>query len=302
MSSRSLEGSVMRRTIRLILACLELAAAGVLVLINFYLPSGADVHAGFDRAERVTGEASVQLRLFQAEVATIRGPRLREAVLQINAQLPKLRSRIDTRDLTLDAGREVSQSLTQLAQSLDAWAAVFDPGNGKKLTLGVGQMADEMSRLSEQFNKLLGVGDSLKNAADGLREVRKGLDGSTKNWPALQQSLRSSAVNLRAVKTRLDEALSEHSTYRQTLVRVIDLTDTLAQTIPLLTEHLDLRLENQEKSLGRLSVSLGEVNQSLPAAGDTLAKVMLMIHWLLYIVAAGVAVHATYLFWALYGR
>lgn len=290
----------MRRTVLLFLACLELAAAAVLVLINFLLPSSNDVRGAFDRAERVTGEASFQLRLFQDEVANIRGPKLRQAVVQINAQLPKLRSHIDARDLTLDAGKEVSRSLTELAQSLDAWASVLHPENGQKLTSGVGQMADELVRMNDRLGRLLTDDDALKKAAAGMREVQKGLEGSTKNWGALQKSLRASAGNLRAVKARLDEALAEHSVYRQTIFRIVELTDTLAQTIPLLTEHLDLRLENQEKSLGRLSISLGEVNQSLPGVSETLAKVMLMIHWLLYIIALGVASHATYLFWLLY--
>ncbi len=65
-----------------------------------------------------------------------------------------------------------------------------------------------------------------------------------------------------------------------------------------LDEGLDtptLRLQKQQRSLDNLTGNLEGIRDSLPAASDTVGNVVTAVRWLLWVIAAALALHACYL-------
>jgi len=114
-------------------------------------------------------------------------------------------------------------------------------------------------------------------------------------WPELQRTLTHSARLLRATREQFDQALDHRHEYEASLRQSVALAESFGLMLPLLTDQLDARLDEEERALGDLGESLEEVHAALPAYQRTTSHVLQSGRVLAWLVAAIAGLHGCYL-------
>src|SRR5436853_5987081 len=89
----------------------------------------------------------------------------------------------------------------------------------------------------------------LKEVAAGLRQAQKSIDVAVARWPEMRRTLTRLATVLDATRAQLDEALTHRDDYEAAMRQTVTIADTFAATLPLVTEQLDSRLDDEEHAL-----------------------------------------------------
>ncbi len=152
------------------------------------------------------------------------------------------------------------------------------------------RLAKELPLLSADLARVLRDAEKLKDVAANLRQTQQQMASAVERLPRARKGLLDSAARLRDLQKKLDGALDDPDGYKETLERTIELTDSAANVIPLLSARLE-RLETQQQGLAELGAGVEEVHASVPQLADTTVSLLTLMRWLLWVAAALAAVH-----------
>jgi DNA repair exonuclease SbcCD ATPase subunit len=227
-----------------------------------------DVSAGLRRAASAARSARTELA------------RMADDLPRVNASLGESRRVVErTRDTLAVALREQDR-LEPLLKQLPAQVAT---------------LADELPRLSGNLARLLRDTRALRELAEALRRAEQGFDIAVRRWPELRKMLGRSAELLRSARRHLDHTLSHRTEYDAAFRQTASLAEAFGSMLPLLTEHLDEQLRDQELALDDLGRSIDDVGVNIPPAARTTVAVLQTVKWLLALAAAALAIHGGYL-------
>ena len=153
-------------------------------------------------------------------------------------------------------------------------------------------LAEALPKMGRTLATMLRDTKKLRDLATGLRAVRKTLDDTLKAWPDVAAGLKKSAGVLDQAQAQLDQAAASRGEYEKAMESSTRVARSLADLLPAFTDQLDSRLGQQEASLEQMETGLVEVNQSLPVMEEKTGDLIVTVKWLLYLVAALVALHA----------
>lgn len=262
--------------------------------------------AGADEAEARRGLGPDGLLTFEALARSLekRGmddedvaPRLRRAAAAARAargelarmadDLPRLRAAL------ADSRRIVDRTRDVLGNALTPDGK--DSPLLKDLPAHLSGLAEELPRLSANLSRVLSDTKSLRDLAAALRRAEKGFDVAVARWPDLKRLLGRSADLLRSARRQLDFTLEHRYQYEDALRQTVSLADTFASMLPLMTEHLDQQLREQELALDELGQSIDDFSDVLPETAHQTVHMLQTLRLLLFLVSAGVSLHGVYL-------
>jgi ABC-type transporter Mla subunit MlaD len=157
------------------------------------------------------------------------------------------------------------------------------------------RLAEELPQISGNLTKILRDTQGLKEVAAALRQAQSGIDSAVARWPDLRITLAKLAVVLKATRDQLDHAVKHRREYEAGMQQTVQLADTFAAMLPLITDQLDGRLDEEERTLADLGHSLDDVGTALPAYAQTTSQLLQTGRWLAWLVAAIVGLHGCYL-------
>ena len=202
----------------------------------------------------------------------------------MNKSLPDLRKALE------ESRKSVGQTRASLGTALKQQAET------EKLLKSVPEqtatLAEALPKMGRTLATMLRETKRLRELATGLRAVRKTLDDSLAAWPDVAAGLKKSAVVLSQAQAQLDQAAASRGEYEKAMQSSTQVARSLADLLPAFTDQLDSRLGQQEASLEQMETGLGEVNKSLPVMEEKTGNLIVTVKWLLYLVAALVALHA----------
>jgi ABC-type transporter Mla subunit MlaD len=203
------------------------------------------------------------------------------------ADLPKLRASLAESTKVVDKLREALA--VALAQQDKLEPVLKDaPEQASRLAEELPQLGGDLARILRDTNRL-------KEVAAGLRQAQKSIDVAVARWPEMRRTLTRLATVLDATRAQLDEALAHRDDYEAAMRQTVTVADTFAATLPLVTEQLDSRLDDEEHALEDLGQSLEEARTALPAYERTAVNVTQTGRHLVWLVALIVALHGAYL-------
>jgi uncharacterized phage infection (PIP) family protein YhgE len=285
----------MRRLVFLILGLLELAIAGVVVLLGCELPDDAEIERAFSRAERVTDHTGGQVRILRRQVQELRRPELQQLAERMRQQTAAVTSTMRNERIDFDSVRAMREALGKTASGLDELARTLSPDSVRQLGTSLEEAADSLDEKGAVAAEAGRDTEKLREIAGALRQVRKGIDTTAARWPELRQGLERSAGLLRTARDQLDRAVKNRANYNAALQQTVRLAETVSTMLPLLTDQLDRRLDEEESALDDLGQSLEEVQASIPAYARTAQNLLRTGRLLAWLVAAAVALHGSYL-------
>lgn len=208
--------------------------------------------------------------------------------------LPRLRSALT------DSRRVVDRTRDVLGNVLNQDGK--DSALLKDLPAHLSGLAEELPVLSANLSRVLTDTKSLRDLATALRRAEKGFDVAVARWPDLKRLLGRSADLLRSARRQLDFTLEHRQDYEAALRQTVALADTFASMLPLMTEHLDQQLREQELALDELGQSIDDFNEVLPETASQTVRMLQTIRLLLVLVSAGVSLHGVYLILGIVAR
>jgi DNA repair exonuclease SbcCD ATPase subunit len=201
--------------------------------------------------------------------------------------LPRLRAALG------DSRRVIERTRDVLGNALN------EDGNNapllKELPSHLSGLAEELPRLSANLSRVLSDTRSLRELASALRRAEKGVDVAIARWPDLKRLLGRTADLLRSARRQLDFTLRHRHEYEAALQQTVSLADAFASMLPLMTEHLEQQLSEQELALDELGQSIDDFNNVLPETGQQTVRMLETLRLLLFLVSAGVSLHGVYL-------
>jgi hypothetical protein len=202
-------------------------------------------------------------------------------------ELPKLRTALNesrqivekTRDSLADTLRQ-REKLELLLKDMPAKAAF---------------LAEQLPALGKDLAKLLRDTGKLKEVATAMHQTQKVLDDLSESWPALRVAMLRSATLLKTTRSHLNGFLQNRRQLEEARRQAVDLGESFATMVPLLSEQIEGQLQEQDRGLADLRESIDEVGDLLPAFGTTMARLFQVGRLLAWLVAAIICLHGTYL-------
>ncbi len=205
----------------------------------------------------------------------------------LNKELPKVRESLD------ESRKMVAKTREALALALDQQGKI-EPLL-KDMPAHAAKLAADLPKITGDLAKVFRDTDRLKDVADSLRQARKGIDAAVARWPEMQAALKRSGKLMRATRGQLDHAVEHRKDYEAALKQSIVLVESFAALMPLLTDQLDSRLDEEDHALSELEASLREVQAVLPVYARTTGQVVEAGRWLAWLVALLIGLHGVYL-------
>jgi hypothetical protein len=233
-----------------------------------FWPEGGQIAAGMRKAAAGVTAADKQLEEMAADL-----PKLRESLVESTKVVDRLREALATALAQQD-------KLEPVLKDAPAQAA---------------RLAEELPQLGGDLARILRDTSRLKEVAAGLRQAQKGIDTAVARWPEVRTTLGRMATLLGATRDQLDQALKHRGDYEAALQQTVLVGETFTAMLPLFTEQIDGRLDEEEQALGELGQSLEEVRAALPAYEQAATNVLQTGRWLAWLVAASVGLHGGYL-------
>jgi hypothetical protein len=201
--------------------------------------------------------------------------------------LPKLRT-------SLDESRKI------VAKTREALGAALEQQDKvepllKEMPVHAAKLAEELPKIGDDLAKMLRDTGRLKEVGASLRQAQQGIHKVVEHWPELQTALKRSAKLLRSAGGQLEQAVEHKQDYENAVQQSVVLAESFATLLPLLTDQLDNRLDEEENALHDLEQSLGEVEAALPVYARTVESVIRAGRWLAWLVAVVAALHGAYL-------
>jgi hypothetical protein len=165
----------------------------------------------------------------------------------------------------------------------------------KEIPTHAARLAEAMPKLGSDLARLLRDTQRMKDAAAALRQVQQGIDRTVVRWPDLQKAFTRFAEVLAATHEQLDHAVKHRQEYEAAMQQTVQLAESFAAILPLVTDQLDSRLDEEEETLTDLGQSLQEVGAALPAYAHTTSRLLQTGRVLAWLVAGIVGLHGCYL-------
>ncbi|MBY0523745.1 MAG: hypothetical protein K2R98_10125 [Gemmataceae bacterium] len=205
----------------------------------------------------------------------------------LNKDLPQLRTSLDesrkvvakTRE-ALGVALEQQDKIEPLLKDAPAHAA---------------KLAEDLPKIGQDLSRILRDTEKLKDVATALRQARKSLDATASRWPEVQKALLRSASLLRGTRNQLERAVEHRHEYEAAMKQTMVLAETFTQMLPMLTDQLDNRLDEEEQALNELGQSLEEVQTILPVYAKTTNQLFQAGRLLSWLVACIIGLHGAYL-------
>jgi DNA repair ATPase RecN len=206
---------------------------------------------------------------------------------EMAADLPKIRASLAESVATVDKVRE---ALGAALESKDKIEPLL-----KEVPNRAAQLAEDLPRLSGDLAKVLRDTGRLKEVASGLRQAQKGIDTTVARWPEMRTTLARLATVLRTTRDQLDQAVLHRDDYETAMQQTVQVADTFAGMLPLITDQLDSRLDEEERTLTDLGQGLEEVGAALPTYAQASSRLLQTGRLLAWLVASIVGLHGCYL-------
>jgi ABC-type transporter Mla subunit MlaD len=200
--------------------------------------------------------------------------------------LPKLRASLNESHKVVDKTRE---ALALALKQQDKVEPLL-----KDIPRHAARLADELPQLGSDFARMLRDTRRLREVAEALRQAQKGIDAAVTRWPELRKTLARSATLLKTTRDQLDHALEHRREYEDAMRQSVVLAESFAAMLPLVTDQLDGRLNEEEHALDDLGKSLDEFRDVLPAYQESTLNVLRTGRLLAWLVAAIVGLHGGY--------
>jgi ABC-type transporter Mla subunit MlaD len=218
-----------------------------------------------------------------AEGATAAGKELESMA----ADLPQIRASLGESRAMVDRVREALGATLQHQDKIEPLL--------RDAPLHAARLAEQLPKVGGGLAQILRDTQRLKDVAVGLRQAQKAIDATVSHWPDLRLTLSRLAVVLRATRDQLDRAVKHRREYEAGVGQTVQLAETFAALLPLVSEQFDGRLHDQQQTLTELGQSLDDVGGALPAYAATTSRLLRTGRLLAWLVAAIVALHGCYL-------
>jgi uncharacterized phage infection (PIP) family protein YhgE len=203
------------------------------------------------------------------------------------ANLPEIRAALGESSAMADKVRE---TLGLALQSQDKLEPLL-----KEIPAHAARLADALPKLGSDLARILRDTQRMKEAASALRQVQQGIDRTVTRWPDLRKTFARFAGILAATHDQLDHAVQHREEYEAAMQQTVQLAESFAAILPLVTDQLDSRLDEEEWTLVDLGQSLEEVGTALPAYAQTASRLIQTGRLLAWLVAGIVGLHGCYL-------
>ncbi len=155
-------------------------------------------------------------------------------------------------------------------------------------------LAEQLPRLGKTFAQMLRETKQLTEVVRSLRQVQTHLTSGFERWPEVRNALQQSAGILRHTHAQVEGLLAQREVYEQAHQAMVQMVENTAEVFPLVGDGLDVRLSQQESTLGELKQGLDEVHQSLPALEQASQGMLNSLRWVLWVMATLVGVHGAF--------
>ncbi len=233
-----------------------------------FWPEGGQIADGMRKASKGAAAATEELQL-------------------LSKDMPKLRQALEESRKATRSTRETLENALQQQDKIEALLKSV-PENAARLTDQLPQLADSLARILRDTSRLKEVGKL-------LRQTQKAIDTALERWPELQKNLGRSSVLLRTTQTQLNHVLTHRDEYEASLQHTLVLSRTISAALPLLTEQLEMELDDQESALTNLDDSINDVRESLPGLARNASNILQTTRLLLLLMAGIFALHGGYL-------
>jgi chromosome segregation ATPase len=233
-----------------------------------FWPEGDQIADGMRKASKGAAAATDELQLLSKEL-----PKLRQALEESRKAAGSTRE-------ALAAALKQQDKLESLLKSVPEQAA---------------RLTEELPQLADSLSKVLRDTSRLKEVGQMLRQTQRAIDNAMHRWPDLRKNLGRSSVLLRNTQEQLNHVLTHRDEYEASLKHTLMLSRTISAALPLLTEQLEMELDDQERALTSLDESISDVRESLPSYASNAANILQTTRLLLLLMAAIFVLHGGYL-------
>lgn len=233
-----------------------------------FWPEGGQIADGMRKAAKGAAAATEEMQLLSKDL-----PKLRQAL-------------IDSRKAAAATREALASALKQQDKVEGLLKSV--PENAARLTDQLPQLADSLSKILRDTSRLKEVGKL-------LRQAQTGIDNAVTRWPELRKNLGRSSLLLRNTQGQLDYVLTHRTEYEASLQHTLTLSRTISAALPLLSEQLEMELDDQERALTSLDDSINDVRESLPGLARGASNILQTTRMLLLLLAAIFGLHGGYL-------
>jgi uncharacterized phage infection (PIP) family protein YhgE len=157
------------------------------------------------------------------------------------------------------------------------------------------RLADQLPKLASDLSQILRDTSRLKEVGKLLRQTEQGIETAVEHWPELRKNLGRSSVLLRNTQSQLKHVLTHRTEYEASLEHTLVLSRTFSAALPLLTEQLEMELDDQEQALTNLDESIADVRESLPGVARNASNILQTTRLLLVLMSAIFALHGSHL-------
>jgi uncharacterized phage infection (PIP) family protein YhgE len=157
------------------------------------------------------------------------------------------------------------------------------------------RLAEDLPKIGSSLSQILRDTRRLKDIATGLRQAQKGMDQVVARWPEVRSTLARTASFLELTRDQLNQAVQHRHEYEAAMQETVQVADTFTALLPLITDQLEGRLYEEERTLSDLGQSLDEVSSALPAYARTASRLLETGRLLAWLVAVIVGLHGGYL-------
>lgn len=206
---------------------------------------------------------------------------------RLTRELPKLRAALDESRQVVEQARDSLAVTVRQQEKLEPLL--------KDMPSKVGFLAEQLPALGKDLAQVLRDTGKLKEVATALRQAQQVLDNLSGSWPDLRTAMLRSATLLKNTRGHLHGFLQNRRQLEEARRQAVDLGESFAVMVPLLSEQIEGQLQEQDRGLVALRESIDEVGDLLPAYGTTMARLFQVGRLLAWLVAAIICLHGTYL-------
>jgi hypothetical protein len=156
------------------------------------------------------------------------------------------------------------------------------------------RLAEDLPQLAAGLTKVLRDTAHLKQVGILLRHTQRSIETALDRWPELRKNLGRSAVLLRNTQAQLQHVVDHRSEYEASLQHTLVLSRTFAAALPLLSEQLEMELDDQQQALSNLGDSIDDIHAAIPAVGQATSSLLQTTRLLLALMAVLFALHGCY--------
>jgi hypothetical protein len=180
---------------------------------------------------------------------------------------------------SLDVLKAFNQQLNSIASAApEMFKALAGPNHPN------GETGKSMGASSDRFREL--TAELRKNSRE-LQQIRR-------TWPALVETMRSSARALKSSQRQLDAVLAQRAFCERAVNDSGRITGAAEDLFDSCSAQFEARLDEQEKALGQMEKGLNDVADTLPPVKQTANDVLVALRWMFWLVAGFIGLHGAF--------